>query len=203
MTVVERVRCKWALGVSPEYLAYHDREWGVPVRDDRVLFEFLILEGAQAGLSWSTVIAKRENYRAALHGFDPARLARCTARDVDRWVKDAGLIRHRGKLESVITNARAFLAVQAEHGSFAAWLWSFVDGRPVVNRRRGQGSVPARTALSDRVAKELKRRGFKFCGTTIVQAYLQAMGLINDHLVTCYRHGALRARHAPLARRRR
>lgn len=192
----ERVRCTWATGVSPEYQAYHDHEWGVPQRDDRVLFEFLVLEGAQAGLSWATVLRKREAYRAAMYGFDPVRLARCGPRDVTRWLGDAGLIRHRGKLESVIGNARAFLAVQEQHGAYADWLWDFVDGRPLDGRRRTGRSVPARTDLSDRIARELKRRGFKFCGTTIVYAYLQAMGLVNDHLLDCFRY-------APLARRRR
>jgi DNA-3-methyladenine glycosylase I len=157
-----------------------------------VLFEFLILEGAQAGLSWATVLKKRENYRRALFRFDPARLARCGAADVRRWLADEGLIRHRGKLESVIGNARAFREVQAEHGSFARYLWAFVDGEPMIGRWRRQSEVPARTALSDRISKDLKKRGFKFVGSTIVYAYLQAMGVVNDHLVSCYRYGARR-----------
>jgi DNA-3-methyladenine glycosylase I len=190
----ERKRCPWAGTTDAGYIAYHDREWGRPVKDDRVLFEFLILEGAQAGLSWATVLKKRENYRRALHRFDPKRLARCGAADVRRWLGDAGLIRHRGKLESAISNARAFLAVQAECGSFAEYLWAFVDGRPVVNSPRRQNEVPARTALSDRISKDLKKRGFKFVGSTIVYAYLQAVGVVNDHVQSCYRYRPARPR---------
>ena len=188
MTVTRtRRRCHWAGATDPLYLAYHDREWGRPVRDDRVLFEFLVLEGAQAGLSWITILKKRENYRRALHRFDPAKLARCGARDVQRWLRDAGLVRNRLKLESVITNAVAFRAVQREFGSFAVYLWAFVDGRPLVNRPRGMHGVPASTALSDRISKDLKRRGFRFVGSTIVYAYLQAVGVVDDHLAICFR----------------
>lgn len=180
-------RCHWAGSTDPLYLAYHDREWGRPVRDDRVLFEFLVLEGAQAGLSWITILRKREHYRRALHRFDPAKLARCGARDVARWMRDAGLVRNRLKLESVITNAIAFRAVQREHGSFSAYLWGFVAGRPLVNRPRGMRGVPASTPLSDRISKDLKRRGFRFVGSTIVYAYLQAVGVVDDHLASCFR----------------
>jgi DNA-3-methyladenine glycosylase I len=201
--MTERTRCPWAGTDDPLYLAYHDREWGRPVRDDRVLFEFLVLEGAQAGLAWITVLRKREAYRKALLRFDWRRLARCGARDVARWMEDAGLIRHRGKLESVITNARAFEAVRQEHGSFARYLWAFVDGRPVVTRRRSQRAVPATTPLSDRIAKDLKRRGFKFCGSTIVYAYLQAVGVVDDHVDRCFRASArVSARRSSRRRRR-
>jgi len=176
-------RCFWC-GDDPIYVAYHDREWGVPVRDDRLLFEQLILEGAQAGLSWITVLRKRERYREAFAGFDPRKVARFDAHKVDVLMKDAGLVRHRGKLESVALNARAFLAMQAEHGSFAAWLWSHVDGRPVVNRsRKPQTTSP----LAEKISKELKKRGMKFVGPTIIQAYLQAVGVLDDHLPGCWK----------------
>ena len=193
--MTDRVRCAWA-GSDPQYIEYHDREWGRPVHHDRVLFEFLVLEGAQAGLSWITILRKRENYRRALHRFDPAKLARCGASDVRRWLRDAGLVRNRLKLESVISNAKAYRAVQREFGSFDAYLWAFVDGRPLVNRPRGMRGVPASTALSDRISKDLKRHGFRFVGSTIVYAYLQAVGVVDDHLATCFR-----ARPAPRARR--
>jgi DNA-3-methyladenine glycosylase I len=186
----ERVRCPWPR--LPLDVAYHDAEWGVPVHDDRVLFEFLLLEAAQAGLSWSTVLAKRENYRRLFAGFDPARVARFDDGDVARLLQDAGIVRHRQKVAGAVTSARAFLAVQEEFGSFDAFLWRFVDGAPVVNAWRSHGEVPARTALSDTVSKELKRRGFTFVGSTICYAYLQAVGVVNDHLVSCYRHAELR-----------
>ncbi|MGD9388520.1 MAG: DNA-3-methyladenine glycosylase I [Gammaproteobacteria bacterium] len=183
-----RSRCDWSLGVSEAYLAYHDEEWGVPVTDDRRQFEFLVLESAQAGLSWSTVLHKRGGYRRAFAGFDPERVARFNRRSVDRLLADARIIRNRQKIEAAIGNARAFLALQERHGSFSKWLWGFVDGRPVVNRWRRMGEVPATTPLSDRVSKELKARGFRFVGSTILYAHLQATGLVNDHLVRCYRH---------------
>lgn len=176
-------RCFWC-GDDPIYVAYHDREWGVPVRDDRLLFEQLILEGAQAGLSWITVLRKRERYREAFVGFDPRKVARFDARKVDALMKDAGLVRHRGKLESVALNARVFLAMQTEHGSFAAWLWAHVDGRPVVSRsRKPQTTSP----LAEKISKELRRRGMKFVGPTIIQAYLQAVGILDDHLPGCWK----------------
>lgn len=184
----EPSRCDWCLGVSDAYLDYHDREWGLPATDDRVQFEFLVLESAQAGLSWSTVLHKRAGYRRAFADFDPERVARFNRRSVERLVGDAGIIRNRQKIEAAIGNARAFLEVQARHGSFSHWLWSFVDGRPVVNRWRTMREVPATTALSDRLSKELKANGFRFVGSTIVYAHLQATGLVNDHLVSCYRH---------------
>jgi DNA-3-methyladenine glycosylase I len=181
-------RCSWCLGVSDAYQAYHDEEWGCPVTDDRGQFEFLVLESAQAGLSWSTVLHKRDGYRRAFAGFDPERVARFNRRSVERLVGDAGIIRNRLKIEAAIGNARAFLELQARHGSFSAWLWDFVDGRPVVNHWREMRQVPATTALSDRISKALKAHGFRFVGSTIVYAHLQATGLVNDHLVSCYRH---------------
>ena len=180
-------RCAWAER-TPLESTYHDREWGRPQRDDRVLFEFLVLEGAQAGLSWSTIIAKRDNYRAALDGFDAAKIARYTDARLDKLLKNPGLIRNRLKIASLRTNARAFLAVQKEFGSFSNYLWAFVDDKPVVNAWREMKQVPAKTALSDRISKDLLKRGFKFVGSTIVYAYLQAMGLVNDHLVSCPQH---------------
>jgi DNA-3-methyladenine glycosylase I len=179
-------RCPWA-GTQDFYVRYHDEEWGVPVHDDRRLFEFLVLEGAQAGLSWSTILRKRDAYRAAFAGFDPGRVARFGARDVARLMGDAGIVRNRLKVESAIRNARAFQAVQEECGSFDAWIWRFVDGVPLVNRFDSMASIPPRTALSDRVSAELKRRGFNFVGSTIVYAHMQATGMVNDHLVGCFR----------------
>jgi DNA-3-methyladenine glycosylase I len=165
--------------------AYHDKEWGVPSRDDRHLFELLLLEGAQAGLSWSTVLAKRENYRRALDGFDPKRIARYDEAKLEALLEDPGIIRNRLKVKSAVTNARAFLEVQDEHGSFAEYLWGWVDGRRIVDHPRTPAEIPPRTELSDRIAKDLKRRGFTFVGTTIVYAYLQATGVVDDHLVGC------------------
>jgi DNA-3-methyladenine glycosylase I len=165
--------------------AYHDKEWGVPSRDDRHLFELLLLEGAQAGLSWSTVLAKRENYRRALDGFDPKRIARYDEAKLEALLEDPGIIRNRLKVKSAVTNARAFLEVQDEHGSFAEYLWGWVDGRRIVDHPRTPAEIPPRTELSDRIAKDLKRRGFTFIGTTIVYAYLQATGVVDDHLVGC------------------
>jgi len=187
-------RCGWAR--SERDIAYHDAEWGVPVHDDRVLFEFLVLEGAQAGLSWSTILNKRAHYRRAFAGFDPAKVARFTPADVDRLVQDAGIVRHRQKIASAVTNARAFLAVQAEHGSFARYLWSFVGGAPKINRWRSPRQVPARTVESDALSKDLKRRGFSFVGSTICYAFMQAVGMVNDHLVSCAQYRAPRPRAA-------
>jgi DNA-3-methyladenine glycosylase I len=187
-------RCGWAK--SPADIAYHDEEWGVPVHDDRVLFEFLVLEGAQAGLSWSTILNKRDGYRRAFAGFDPTKVARFTAADVTRLVGDAGIVRHRQKIESVVANARAFLRVQDEHGSFDRYVWAFVGGVPKVNGWRAPRQVPARTAESDALSKDLKRRGFSFVGSTICYAFMQAVGLVNDHLVQCVRYRAPRRRAA-------
>jgi DNA-3-methyladenine glycosylase I len=183
-------RCPWCLG-SETYRRYHDEEWGVPVHDDWRLFEFLLLEGAQAGLSWSTILAKRANYRRAFARFDPRKVARFGARDVRRLLDDAGIVRNRLKIEAAIGNARAFLAVQREFGSFDAYLWRFVGGRAQQSRHRSMKDVPARTAVSDALAKDLKRRSFRFVGSTIVYAFMQAVGMVNDHLVTCYRRAQL------------
>jgi DNA-3-methyladenine glycosylase I len=182
------VRCPWA---EPERQhEYHDTEWGVPSHDDRHLFEMLILEGAQAGLSWATILARRETYRAAYGRFDPAAVARYDARKQARLLADPGIIRNRLKVEASVLNARAFLAVQAEFGSFDRYLWNFVGGRPKVNRWTESSQVPTRTAESDALSADLKRRGFKFVGTTICYAFMQATGLVNDHLVSCPRHAA-------------
>ena len=185
------VRCAWC-GSEPFYVAYHDREWGVPLHDDRALFEFLILEGAQAGLSWATILRRREGYRRAFAGFDPERVARFGARDVRRLLGDASIIRNRLKIESAVSNARAFLRVQEELGSFDAYQWRFVDGRALQNRWRAQRQLPAHTALSDAFSKDLRARGFRFVGSTIVYAHMQAVGMVNDHLVGCFRHAEVR-----------
>lgn len=182
-------RCEWApLDSDRLYRDYHDREWGVPVHAERRWFEFLILEGAQAGLSWATILHKRENYRNAFARFDPKRVARFSARDVKRLLKDAGIVRNRLKINAAITNAQAFLTVQKEFGSFDAYIWRFVGGKPIRNHRRSMREVPARTAISDAMSKEFKRRGFKFVGSTICYAFMQATGLVNDHVVNCFRH---------------
>ena len=181
-----RPRCHWARS-GPD-IVYHDREWGVPVRADRRLFELLVLEGAQAGLSWSTILARRRGYRAAFAGFDPARVARFRSSQVERLLRDPGIIRHRGKIESTIRNAQAFLAVRREHGSFAAYLWGFVGDLPVQNRWRRPRQVPAQTSVSQALSRDLQRRGFTFVGPTICYAFMQATGLVNDHLTSCFRH---------------
>jgi DNA-3-methyladenine glycosylase I len=167
---------------------YHDEEWGVPVHDERKHFEFLVLEGAQAGLSWSTILRKREGYRAAYRGFDPAAVARFNTQSVARLLADPRIVRNRLKIESSIGNARCFLKVQEQFGSFDRYLWGFVDGKPVVNRWTELSQIPASTPLSDRVSSDLRKRGFRFVGTTIVYAHLQAVGVVNDHLVSCFRH---------------
>ena len=185
------VRCGWAEG--PEMVQYHDTEWGVPVRDDRRLFELLTLEGAQAGLSWRTVLRKREHYRAAFAGFDPEQVARFGPGDTDRLLGDAGLIRHRGKIESAVNNAQALRRVQEERGSFAAYVWGFVGDAPVQNRPATPADVPASAPLSERLSRDLRARGFRFVGPTICYAFLQAAGLVNDHLATCFRRDAVAA----------
>jgi DNA-3-methyladenine glycosylase I len=177
-------RCPWCLG-SPEYRAYHDREWGRPVHDDRVFFEFLTLEGAQAGLAWSTILAKRDNYRRAFAGFDPAKVARFTPARVEKLLADPGIVRNRLKVAGTVKNAKAFLAVQEEFGSFDAYVWRFVGGRPKVNRPRTMKSVPATSAESDALSRDLKRRGFTFVGSTIMYAFMQATGLVDDHVLGC------------------
>jgi len=182
-------RCAWA--TSEPAVIYHDEEWGVPVHDDRVLFEFLILEGAQAGLSWNTILKKRENYRRAFDRFRPEKIARYDKRDTQRLLRNDGIVRNRLKIAAAIGNAKNFLAVQREFGSFDAYLWSFVGGAPIENRWRVLTDVPARTAESDAMSRELLRRGFKFVGSTICYAFMQATGMVNDHLITCPRHAQL------------
>jgi len=181
-------RCPWSEGVSEAYVAYHDEEWGVPVRDDARQFEFLVLEGAQAGLSWSTILHRREGYRKAFAGFDPQQVARITPQRVEALLTDPGIIRNRLKVGATVTNARAFLKVQEEFGSFSEYIWRFVGGKPVQNRWRRPSNVPATSRASDALSKDLKVRGFKFVGSTIMYAHMQATGLINDHLVGCFRH---------------
>jgi DNA-3-methyladenine glycosylase I len=180
-------RCDWS-GTDPLYVTYHDDEWGVPVHDDRRLFEFLVLEGAQAGLSWRTILGKRDAYRRAFDRFDPRKVARYDKRKVAALLADAGIVRNRAKIESSIKNARAFLEVEAEFGSFDAYQWRFVDGRPIQNRWRAIGEVPPRSAQSDAMSADLKSRGFTFVGSTIIYAHMQAVGMVNDHLVACFRH---------------
>ena len=180
-----KTRCSWAR--TPLSIAYHDKEWGVPVHDDRVLFEFITLEGAQAGLSWETILRKRDGYRMAFAGFDPARVARYTPARIERLLLDPGIVRNRLKVESTVRNARAFLAVQREFGSFDAYVWRFVGGRPIVNRWSKLGQVPARTVESDALSCDLQKRGFKFVGSTICYAFMQAVGMVNDHTTDCFR----------------
>jgi DNA-3-methyladenine glycosylase I len=182
-------RCPWA--TNDLSIRYHDEEWGSPVHDDRALFEFLILEGAQAGLSWDTILKKRENYRTAFDNFDPKKIARYDRRKVQSLMKNAGIIRNRLKIASAIKNARAFLKVQEEFGSFDAYIWQFIGGAPMVNARRSMKEVPARTPESDAMSKELKKRGFSFVGTTICYAFMQAVGMVNDHLTSCFRYAQL------------
>ena len=184
-------RCPWPS--SELDIEYHDAEWGVPVHDDRVLFEFLTLEGAQAGLSWSTILRKRGNYKRAFADFDPARVARFTPSKIERLMLDPGIVRNRLKIESTVSNARVFLEVRDEFESFDSYVWRFVDGHPKQNRRKSMRDVPASTAESDAMSKDLKRRGFRFVGTTICYAFMQAVGMANDHLVTCFRYKELSA----------
>lgn len=188
-------KCPWSLNVSDAYEAYHDHEWGVPARDDATQFEFLILESAQAGLSWSTVLHKRAGYRRAFAGFDPVKVARFTTRRIDRLVTDPAIIRNRRKIEAAVTNARVFLELQEAFGSFAAYIWGFVDDEPVVHHYRRPQDVPATSPVSDALSRDMKQRGFKFVGSTIMYAHMQATGLVNDHLVDCFRHGEVDPRH--------
>jgi len=183
------IRCSWP--TSELDIAYHDQEWGVPVHDDRVLFEFITLEGAQAGLSWSTILNKRENYRRAFARFDPRKVARFTAQHKRKLMKNEGIVRNRLKVESTVSNARAFLAVQKEFGSFDRYIWQFVGGKPIQNKRKGK-DIPGRTAQSDAMSKDLQKRGFRFVGSTICYAFMQATGMVNDHLTSCFRHRQLR-----------
>ncbi|MBW4051226.1 MAG: DNA-3-methyladenine glycosylase I [Proteobacteria bacterium] len=188
-----RARCGWVPAGDGEYARYHDEEWGRPVREDRRLFEMLTLEGAQAGLSWSTILRKRAAYRKAFAGFDPAKVARFDARRRAALLQDSGIVRNRLKIDSTVSNARAFLAVQREFGSFSRYLWDWVGGRPVRNGWRTRSRVPARSELSDRISRDLKKRGFRFVGSTITYAYLQAVGVVNDHTAGCYLYQARRA----------
>ena len=190
MTEDSKNRCPWC-EATELYRRYHDEEWGVPVHDDRRHFEFLVLESAQAGLSWSTILKKRENYRKAYRRFDPEVVARFGARDRERLLNDAGIVRNRLKIESSINNAIRFLEIQRQFGSFDAYLWGFVGGRPVVNRWKTLSEIPANTELSDRISKDLKTRGLRFVGSTIIYAHLQAVGIVNDHLTGCFRHAEL------------
>lgn len=180
-----RVRCPWC-GTDELYVRYHDEEWGVPTHNDRRHFEFLVLESAQAGLSWITILRKRENYRRAYRGFDPLKVARFGSREVERLLGDSGIVRNRAKIEASISNAKAFLAIQKEMGSFDAYLWRLTGGRPLVGRWKTMAGIPARTELSDALAKDMKERGFRFLGSTILYSHLQAVGVVNDHLASCF-----------------
>jgi DNA-3-methyladenine glycosylase I len=182
-----KTRCAWA-GTDPLYVAYHDSEWGVPVADDRVLFEFLVLEGAQAGLSWITILRKREAYKKAFANFDPKKVARFDEAKIARLLEDAGIVRNRLKITSAVKNAKAFLAVQREFGSFSEYQWRFVNGKPLQPKRKTMKDIPPRTEVSDAFSKDLKKRGFGFVGSTIVYAHMQAVGMVNDHVVGCFRH---------------
>jgi DNA-3-methyladenine glycosylase I len=186
----ERQRCDWGARGDALMIAYHDQEWGVPVHNDQKQFEFLTLESAQAGLSWSTVLRKRENYRKAFAEFDPEKVARFTDKRIERLLADPGIIRNRLKVTAAITNARCFLKVRDEFGAFDAYMWRFVDGRPIQNRVERMKELPATSKESDALSKDLKQRGFKFVGSTIIYAHMQAVGMVNDHLVTCFRHAA-------------
>ena len=190
MSEVTQQRCEWA-GTDPAMVEYHDTEWGVPVHDDVTHFEFLVLEGAQAGLSWSTILKRRAGYHKAFAGFDPAKVARFTPARVEKLLADPGIIRNRAKVEATVRNARAFLATQKEFGSFDAYVWGFVGGAPKVNRWRRMGQIPATSAESEALSKDLRRRGFGFVGPTIVYAHMQATGLVNDHQVGCFRYAEL------------
>jgi DNA-3-methyladenine glycosylase I len=196
MSIVSR--CDWC-GASPVYVAYHDHEWGVPVRDDRTLFEFLILEGAQAGLSWSTILNKREGYRRLYDGFDPVKVASYGDAKAAELVSDPAIVRNRAKVTASIGNARAFLEVQSEFGSFSDYIWRFVDGVPIQNAWTTLADIPATTPLAETISKDLKRRGFRFVGPTIVYAHMQATGMVNDHLVSCFRHPEVAALAVPTA----
>jgi len=201
-SAMEKPRCPWCLG-SDAYIRYHDEEWGVPVHDDRLLFEFLILEGAQAGLSWSTILNKRDAYHRAFARFDAKKVAAFGPNDIRRLMADAGIVRNRLKIASAIDNAKAFLAVRKEFGSFDVYIWRFVGGKPLANRRRSMKDVPARTPEADAMSKDLKARGFRFVGPTICYAFMQAVGMVNDHLVGCYRYTQLAPAQTGRAARRR
>jgi len=186
--MAERTRCPWPIAGDALYIAYHDKEWGQPVKDDRTLFEFLVLEAFQAGLSWRTILYKRENFRKAFAGFDPRKVARFGPRDVKRLLADAGIVRNRAKVAAAVENAKRFLEVQKEFGSFAEYMWGWTGGRPLVNRFKTLKDYPPKTPLAEAFAKDLKARGFKFLGPTVVYAHMQAVGMVNDHVVSCFRH---------------
>ena len=196
--IKEIKRCPWPTVTDPLYVAYHDEEWGVPIYDDQKIFEFLILESAQAGLSWRTVLNKRENYRKAFAGFDPVKVARFTAKDVQRLLQNAGIIRNRMKIEAAINNAKIFLNVQKEFGTFAKYIWGFVGGKPIRNRWRTLKDLPVITKEAEALSKNLKTRGFKFLGPTVIYAHMQATGMVNDHMVDCFRYKELNTNHQPL-----
>ncbi len=180
-------RCTWC-GSDPQYIAYHDEDWGVPIYDDRLLFEMLILEGAQAGLSWLTILKKRDNYRKAFHGFDATRIARYDQTEIDRLMQDTGIVRNRLKIETAVKNARGFLQIRKEFSSFSDYLWSYVDGKQIVNKWKYLSDIPAYTKLSDQLSKDLKKRGFNFVGPTICYAFMQSVGMVNDHTTECFRY---------------
>ena len=184
---MEKLRCDWCIG-NPLYEQYHDEEWGVPVYDDNKLFEFLILETFQAGLSWITVLRKRENFRAAFDNFDYKKIAKYNQEKIDTLLENAGIIRNRLKIKATITNAQAFMAIQKEFGSFNKYIWKFTDGKPIKNTFKSMSEIPANTSLSDSISKDLKNRGFKFVGTTVIYAHMQATGMVNDHIVDCFRY---------------
>ena len=186
-TMADKNRCGWC-GNDPLYVAYHDQEWGVPVYDDQTLFEFLILEGAQAGLSWSTILKKREGYRLAFDGFDVEKVARYDGIKISALLTDPGIVRNQLKIGSAVTNAQAFLKIRDEWGSFSDYIWSFVDGRPIQNAWRSLAEIPAKTPLAETISKDLKKRGFRFVGPTIIYAHMQATGMVNDHLMDCFRY---------------
>ena len=186
-----RQRCEWVSGADPLMLDYHDREWGVPVHDDRKHFEFLVLEGAQAGLSWSTILKRRDGYRRAFSDFDPEKVARFSDKRIEALTQDSAIIRNRLKIASAVRNARQFLAIQEEFGSFDAYAWRFVEGRPILNHRKATSDIPATSPQSDAFSKDLKQRGFSFVGSTIIYAHMQAVGMVNDHLVDCFRYREL------------
>lgn len=187
----ELSRCHWAVNQFETYVTYHDTEWGVPVHNDRIFFEFLILEGAQAGLSWATILKRRENYRTAFAGFDPVKVAAFTEEKIQELLQDEGIIRNKLKIRSAVTNARLFLGIQKEFGSFDAYVWAFVGGSPVINHWQTPAEVPVTTPESDALSRDLKKRGFKFAGSTIMYSFMQACGLVNDHITGCFRHAEL------------
>ncbi len=184
---MNKIRCTWC-GDDPLYMAYHDEEWGTPVYDDSTLFEFLILETFQAGLSWITILRKRENFRKAFNHFDYKKIANYSEKDYDRLLQDAGIIRNKLKIRAAITNAELFMEIQKEYGSFSTYIWSFTDGKPITNAFKNRHDVPATTAISDSLSKDLKKRGFKFVGSTVMYAFMQAIGMVNDHTIDCFRY---------------